>query len=107
MKITLGGIYFSFGEKKFLFGVFLTEEIRFETKNKSKFVLQFARLFVSLQSICVFREQICKRSHLSPSLWEGPTDKMLNSTTNCDLERENKSKFITIEASAMCVGFNI
>lgn len=46
MKITLGGIYFSFGEKKILFGVILTEEIRFETKNKSKFVLQFARLFV-------------------------------------------------------------
>lgn len=33
MKITLGEIYFSFGEKKFLSGVILTEEIRFETKN--------------------------------------------------------------------------
>ena len=93
MKITLGGIYFSFGEKKILFGVILTEEIRFETKNKSKFVLQFARLFVSLQSICVFRERMCKRSHLSPSLWEGPTTKNAQFLTELRPQKGKKSNF--------------
>ena len=34
-------------------------------------------------------------------------EQMLNSISNCDLDKGNKSRFITIKVCAMCVGFCI